>query len=87
MSLDFTLATKDCQYIKGFVCYITHPMNLIGSLFVICEKHDKKINVELSIFDDGFSRRDKILQAFNNCPVCKEVDAWEKTKFPEGAEL
>ncbi len=87
--MKFNLASRDTQHILGFgtVAYTPNVTNPTGAMRVHCEKHNKWIPVDFSLLDDVFTRGDKILQAFNNCPDCMEIKTQKNTRFPEGAEL
>ncbi len=91
--MKFSLTTRDTKYIEGFgtVAYTPNVLDPTGTMRVHCEKHDKWISVDFSLFDDGFVRGDKILQAFKNCPECLEAEehksAYKNTRWPEGAEI
>lgn len=96
--MKFSLASVDIQRIPGFgtVVYTPSVSDPSGVMSVRCEKHGEWIPVNLSLSDDGFSRGDKILQAFKNCPACVAIEEekaahrdtrWPNAGEPEGAEL
>jgi len=84
----FSSASRDAQHIPGLdtVVYMS-ATGAVGTARVHCKKHDKWIEVDISLLDDGLTRRDKIQQAFKNCSGCLEIEAAKNTRFPEGAEL
>jgi len=84
----FSSASRNAQHIPGLdtVVYTTNVSDTTESIIVHCAKHDKWIDVDISL-DDGLSRRDKLLQALKKCNGCLEIEAAKNTRFPEGAEL
>lgn len=74
-----------------FICYPPSAFDVFGTSYVICDKHpDKQIPVDfnfITLEHDVLTIQQKAVEALKNCSGCREAEAWEKTRFPEGAEL